>query len=1230
MKKIGSLFKKIVIIYLVFFMLLANMSQCLGRAYDDSCGEYVADYATKFIEQYGGDSTYLATQEVSWSGGSFGNGTFKSCCTSGVKYMYELALGINLYDYGYSALASNNLNITSQYWDKIPTSQAKPGDILVKSGHVEMATSSGARDHADFGSTGSSSAVMHYNAHDTFTTAIRLKSNVDVNPNGKIAGAKSNYDEERDSIYGANGFIYQGVATLSGYESGGTLGKWLFDSLLKILDWVIGILTYLLRIVIVGWTVIVERVFIDGIVNSVTGINNTSEPENEDEEEQLEDIGDENNPDEYVSTGVQQVANAGGSTKLTTSSKANVTVENIVFNRVPILDINFFNFETALTTKRNEGNVFKPGTLIGNSGEGIEVVEAQIDKNGIIYILKTAIATWYYTFRVIAVAVMLLILIYLGIRMAFSTVAEGKAVYKEMLIGWITGFILLFMMHYIMYATITINEAIINIIVSTQVKLGGDEISLYETVRSKAYEIKASTGWAGTIMYLVLVYYSVRFLLIYLKRYFTVAILAILSSLVALFYAIEKINKKGKKAAVYGMWLKDFIYTVVLQSAHALIYVVFVGTALKLTEASLAGIMLSMVFLNFMMKNAEAILRKIMAFTSGPGDLMKDDIANIANATVAGMSLKKIASSYANGVNNVLIKPAANLVGSGLSHASDRVRNFVDSREGRQLTDAERQSRANISEIEKKKAEKEQEIKARREQQVKKALGVAGSAISGTLQTVGGIVGTIVEPSVGLAMLGKGVGSFIDASDKLRNLKGPKPISVQERKRYTFNGVKLADRRAANQLMLNLRRDNIDFTVDAQGRIKAGNNLRESRKYINKYVKKENLGANNGVLRTGLRFATGKALADKIAISESEVDVRDRALVQLYGKAIDKENELVREYKFARVKQDKLIASIAQKDEKLAAKLQAKQDKEMESAMLALMDPIPIEDIEAAIESYKSKGGNFDIGFGENKEGLLAGKSIDLEQKVQGISQELNRILEDKKSKVRVGDNFTNILKTRLMTVEELKAEKEEDNTHDRISGRIKGRRAQGVIDRNDPHSSQYAPQQVGTKSVEEIEAELRGKKNDILNEQTKPTSTPRTPIRMKLDENSDEIKELMNNPNSSEYEPHEVGTKSKKGSGRTKLNSNRDKTRELMNDPNSSRNAPKQGITAEESLSESIYKSARASGAVEIDSDIRVETLQPIMLKLIELQQLNTEAELLGQEPLYDIEEIIKMLKET
>ena len=138
--------------------------------------------------------------------------------------MYELALGVNLYDYGYDPMASGNFNAPSTYWDHLPLSEAKPGDILVKEGHVEMYIGNG--QTANFGSSGPAAKIG--SNINRFSEVIRLHD-VDVNPNGKISSS-SDYDEEKDSIYGANGFIYQGVATLSGYESGGTLGKWLFDT----------------------------------------------------------------------------------------------------------------------------------------------------------------------------------------------------------------------------------------------------------------------------------------------------------------------------------------------------------------------------------------------------------------------------------------------------------------------------------------------------------------------------------------------------------------------------------------------------------------------------------------------------------------------------------------------------------------------------------------------------------------------------------------------------------------------------------------------------------------------------------------------------------------------------------------------------------------------------------------------------------------------------------------
>lgn len=537
MKQIKLVLKRILIIYVIIFVTLSSMSSCLARGYDDKCGEFLVEKTKEFIQKYQSVSYYLAEQEVTWTGGELGKGDLYVCCTSGVKYMYELYLGVNLYDLGYSALSDDNLNPPSQYWDKIPVSEAKPGDILVRAGHVEMATTAGAGEHANFGSTSAHACNVH-SYGDTFTTAIRLKNTVQVNPTGSVA--LDEIEDENLNIYDENGFIYTGVAKIEGYKGSVPFRKWILKSLLQILDYLIGILTYATRAVIVGWTAIFERFFMDGLVNAITGVTNKRDDEWQQDPNSIDDIdkeaeekakadnetkeqpqasGDENDANDYVSEGMQRIADIGGNVQLTTSSEADVTVENIVYNKIPILDANFFNFESA-------------------GG-------AVVDENGIVYIIKENVAIWYYVFRTMAILIMLIILLYLGIKMAITTVAEKKAVYKQMLVSWIAGFILVFTIHYIMYFIISVNETFISWIVPKYEE--GTELSLYESVRTKAYSLKATTGTAGLVMYAVLVYYSIRFLLLYFKRYLTIMILAIISPFVSVSYAVQKINKKRKR-----------------------------------------------------------------------------------------------------------------------------------------------------------------------------------------------------------------------------------------------------------------------------------------------------------------------------------------------------------------------------------------------------------------------------------------------------------------------------------------------------------------------------------------------------------------------------------------------------------------------------------------------------------------------------------------------------------
>lgn len=558
MKKLKVICKKLLITYLIIYITISSMSSCFARMYDEECGEYVSQYSRDFIEKYCTPVTRThydsGTAQPHWSGGKEFSGDFYACCTTGVYYMYKNALGVDIYELGFSSSSGTAIKQMSKSnnWISIPLNELKPGDIVLRmdsngvNGHTEMYIGDG--EDANFGNAPNSGKITTFaRRKGPFTHAFR--PNFDVNPAGTVP--VGDIEEENLSIYDENGFIYSGIPRIEGYKSSMSFGAWIVKSVLEILDYLIGIITMLGRIVLVGLTAVIERNIMSGIVNSVTGVTdkrvddwekNPDEIDEIDEEaaaekpvkEPSQATGTEGEP-EYISAGVQGVADSAGRIQLETTSEANVTIENIVYNKIPILDINFFNFETA-------------------GG-------AVIDENGIIYTMKTNVAMWYYVFRIIAIVIMLLVLIYLGIRIAITSAVDKKAVYKQMLVDWVIGFLLVFAINYIMYGIIWANETFINWVIPKYEN--GKEISLYESVRSKAYEIKVSTGTAGMFMYVILVYYAIRFLIVYFKRYLTLTILAVMSPFVAVSYALEKINKKGKskRRCLYKLDKRLYIYS---------------------------------------------------------------------------------------------------------------------------------------------------------------------------------------------------------------------------------------------------------------------------------------------------------------------------------------------------------------------------------------------------------------------------------------------------------------------------------------------------------------------------------------------------------------------------------------------------------------------------------------------------------------------------------------------
>ena len=255
---------------------------------------------------------------------------------------------------------------------------------------------------------------------------------------------------------------------------------------------------------------------------------------------------------------------------------------------IPALDINFIDPEPAETTvTQTDGTT----TTIYNSAG----------------VLSPQISKWYVALRNLVLVGLMIVLLYIGIRIVISSAAEEKAKYKENLKDWLIAVVLVVFMHYIMAFAITATQYVIDMLNKNteiiQFPLAEDTVNAVEKSVNEAqgttdFKIEKSSdgnyyyytnlmGYARlmaqtdsgsgqftwnqigyTIVFLVLVVYTVMFLIIYLKRVIYMAFLTMIAPLVALTYPIDKIS--DGQAQAFNMWLKEYVYNLLLSSIRIL------------------------------------------------------------------------------------------------------------------------------------------------------------------------------------------------------------------------------------------------------------------------------------------------------------------------------------------------------------------------------------------------------------------------------------------------------------------------------------------------------------------------------------------------------------------------------------------------------------------------------------------------------------------------------------
>ena len=338
-----------------------------------------------------------------------------------------------------------------------------------------------------------------------------------------------------------------------------------------------------------------------------------------------------------------------------------LTPEAMFANEVPLLDVNFFSETRDGLITDADGNKYIE--TITQTGQKIKMKSTALE-------LRPTISKWYFALRNLAIVALLSILVYIGIRILISSSADDKAKYKQRMVDWLVAMCLLFFMHYIMAFAVKMTEEItkaVNSVNDPYYITFGDSDSKLKDYKYEAgsgdsegeYIFNVSDGlgktlhdnniitdyngkyifmwptnlmgrarielqleptedlteddietrqFGYTVIYLALVMYTILFLFRYLKRVMMLAFLTIIAPLMAMTYPLDKLQDGSAQG--FNTWLKEYIFNLLIQPVHLILYTVIIGASMDLIADN---IVFALAALGFILQ-AEKILRKFFGF----------------------------------------------------------------------------------------------------------------------------------------------------------------------------------------------------------------------------------------------------------------------------------------------------------------------------------------------------------------------------------------------------------------------------------------------------------------------------------------------------------------------------------------------------------------------------------------------------------------------------------------
>ena len=334
-----------------------------------------------------------------------------------------------------------------------------------------------------------------------------------------------------------------------------------------------------------------------------------------------------------------------------------VTIDKAVFDEINKLDIDFFSGDTTTSTT-----------------ETIPL------KN----IMKGTVNTFYSFFRKIAFVIYMVILVYIGLKTLLSSTADKKSAYKGQFMAWVMGVAILVFFPYVMKYCIKLNSALCQWVGTVQQESTSGGLTGKVEDNSRLVELRDGPGLYGNdkfilmmlgsgdlsdanaeafrktamegnkfgnnvmmeirymaahnldlplaIVYFILIGELLAILIIYYKRVFMIGFLIAIFPLVVAIYPLNKIG--DIRVNSFGVWFKEFLVNVFVQTFHAVTYtvVVTIGVNSYLSADNWLFMIMCVLFLF----EGEKIIRAIFNVKSS-----MNTIGDMAAAGVMAMSITR-------------------------------------------------------------------------------------------------------------------------------------------------------------------------------------------------------------------------------------------------------------------------------------------------------------------------------------------------------------------------------------------------------------------------------------------------------------------------------------------------------------------------------------------------------------------------------------------------------------